>query len=62
MPNFQKEKDMNDIETSEITTSPKVRALIVAGVAGGTGTGFFHKQSILIMPYWGSPQKTDYLG
>ena len=53
---------MNDIETSEITTSPKVRALIVAGVAGGTGTGFFHKQSILIMPYWGSPQKTDYLG
>ena len=32
---------MNDIETSEITTSPKVRALIVAGVAGGTGTGFW---------------------
>ncbi len=31
---------MNDIETSEMTTSPKVRALIVAGVAGGTGTGF----------------------
>ena len=32
---------MNDIETSEITTSPRVRALIVAGVAGGTGTGFW---------------------
>ena len=40
MPSFQKENDMNDIETSEMTTSPKVRALIVAGVAGGTGTGF----------------------
>ena len=32
---------MNDIETSEITTSPRVRALIVAGAAGGTGTGFW---------------------
>jgi hypothetical protein len=41
MPSFQKEKNMNDIETSEITTSPRVRALIVAGAAGGTGTGFW---------------------
>lgn len=32
---------MNDIETSEITTSPEVRTLIVAGVAGGTGTGIW---------------------
>ncbi len=32
---------MNDIETSEITISPWVRALIVAGGVGGTGTGLW---------------------